>query len=92
MIRREQVRERLRLNAALAERVLASFIEDAVETTGAEGVVVGLSGGVDSALSTALAARALGPERVLALLLPYRSSAPESPGLRSGCQRRASLR
>lgn len=78
MIRREEVRARLRLNADLAERVLTSFIRDAVETTGTKGVVVGLSGGVDSALSTALAARALGPERVLALLLPYRTSAAES--------------
>ncbi len=78
MIRKEDVRDRLRLNAELAERVLSSFIKDAVQTTGTEGVVVGLSGGVDSALATALAARALGPDRVLALLLPYRTSAAES--------------
>jgi len=78
MIRKEEVAARLQLDCELATRVLTSFIKDAVDTTGADGVVVGLSGGVDSALSTALAARALGPERVLALLLPYRSSAPES--------------
>jgi NAD+ synthase len=78
VIRREQVRERLRLNAALAEAVLTSFIRDAVETSGTQGVVVGLSGGVDSSLSAALAARALGPERVHGFLLPYRTSSPES--------------
>jgi NAD+ synthase len=78
VIRREQVRERLRLNAALAEAVLTSFIRDAVETSGTAGVVVGLSGGVDSSLSAALAARALGPERVHGFLLPYRASSPES--------------
>ncbi len=78
MIRKEDVAARLRLNPELATRVLASFIADAVKTTGADGVVVGLSGGVDSALSAALAARALGPERVLALLLPYKTSSPEA--------------
>ena len=78
MIRREQVRGRLELNAPLAEAVLTSFIRDAVETSGTQGVVVGLSGGVDSSLSAALAARALGPERVHGFLLPYRTSSPES--------------
>lgn len=78
MIRSDQVQERLSLNAALAETVLTSFIRDAVETSGTQGVVVGLSGGVDSSLSAALAARALGPKRVHAFLLPYRTSAAES--------------
>jgi NAD+ synthase len=78
VIRREQVRERLRLNAPLAEAVLTSFIRDAVETSGTAGVVLGLSGGVDSSLSAALAARALGPERVHGFLLPYRTSSAES--------------
>jgi NAD+ synthase len=78
MIRREQVAGRLALNAPLAVAVLTDFIRDAVATTGSGGVVVGLSGGVDSALAAALAARALGPERVHALLLPYRTSNPES--------------
>ena len=70
----------LALDSALATRVLCDFIADAVETTGMHGVVVGLSGGIDSALSTALAARALGPDRVTAITMPYRSSSPESAG------------
>ena len=78
MIRREQVRERLRLNAPLAAAVLTSFIRDAVATSGTQGVVVGLSGGVDSSLSAALAVRALGAERVHGFLLPYRTSSAES--------------
>ena len=78
MIRREQVRGRLELNAPLATAVLVSFIRDAVDTSGTQSVVVGLSGGVDSALSAALAARALGSERVHGFLLPYRTSHPES--------------
>ncbi len=78
MIRREQVGGRLALNAPLAIAVLSSFIRDAVETSGTQGVVVGLSGGIDSALSAALAVRALGAERVHAFVLPYRTSRPES--------------
>jgi NAD+ synthase len=78
VIRREQVRSRLALHEPLAIAVLTSFIRDAVETSGTQGVVVGLSGGVDSALAAALAARALGPERVHGFLLPYRTSARES--------------
>ena len=58
------IRDRLWLNAELAEKVLTGFIRDAVETTRSKGVVVGLSGGVDSALAAALAARALGASRV----------------------------
>ncbi len=78
MIRREQVPQRLVLNAPLAVAVLTSFIRDAVEVSGTSGVVVGLSGGVDSSLSAALAAQALGPERVHGFLLPYRTSNPAS--------------
>ena len=78
MIRREQVPQRLVLNAPLAIAVLTSFIRDAVEISGTSGVVVGLSGGVDSSLSAALAAQALGPERVHGFLLPYRTSNPAS--------------
>ena len=78
MIRREQVGARLSLNAPLAVAVLASFIRDAVENSGTQGVVVGLSGGIDSALSAALAVQALGVGRVHAFVLPYRTSQPES--------------
>ena len=45
------------------------------------GLVVALSGGIDSSVTTALAARALGPERVLGLLMPERHSAEETLGL-----------
>jgi len=78
MSAKDRVREKLHLNADLAVQALASFIKDAVETTHSEGVVVGLSGGVDSALSAALAVRALGPERVHAFMLPHRTSSPDS--------------
>lgn len=78
MIPSDDVRARLVLHPELAAAALEHFVRDSVENAGARGVVVGLSGGVDSALSAALAARALGPERVHAFFLPYRESDPGS--------------
>lgn len=78
MSARDRVKEKLQLNPELATQALVAFIKDAVETTGTEGVVLGLSGGVDSALSAALAVPALGSDRVHAFLLPYRTSSPDS--------------
>lgn len=68
----------LSLHADLAVGVLTRFIADAVATTGADGVTVGLSGGVDSALAVALAARALEPERVHTFYLPYSTSSDDA--------------
>jgi NAD+ synthase len=78
MIRREEVAARLRLDPELATAALVSFVRDAVANAGAAGVVVGLSGGVDSALAAAVATRALGPAHVHAFFLPYRTSDPRS--------------
>ncbi len=66
------------LNAPLAAEALSFFISRSVERGGFSGVVLGLSGGVDSALVAALAVRALGPQRVTGLILPYRTSSPSS--------------
>lgn len=68
-------------NAPLAARVLVAFLRAEAGKFGFRRVVVGLSGGVDSAVVNALAARALGAEHVCALALPYRTSSPESLGL-----------
>lgn len=68
----------LTLDYAVTAQVLTAFIEDEVRKSGFDRVVVGLSGGVDSATSAALAAKALGPQSVWGLLLPYRESSPES--------------
>lgn len=78
MIRKDEVAGRLKLNEALAVAALADFLRDGVENAGASGLVLGLSGGVDSALAAALAARAIGAERVHAFYLPYRASDPRS--------------
>lgn len=61
---------------ATTTSILARFIEEYVGATGATGVVLGLSGGVDSTVVAALAARAVGPENVLGLLLPHETSDP----------------
>lgn len=59
---------------------IVTWLCEYVEATGAAGFVLGLSGGVDSATSAALAARAVGPERVLAALMPCHSQ-PEDARL-----------
>ncbi len=57
---------------SLPERI-AAWLRDYASAAGAEGFVLGLSGGVDSATAAALAVRAVGPQRVLGLLLPCHS-------------------
>jgi NAD+ synthase len=68
----------LRLDGDTLRRILTGFIDNEVRKAGFERLVVGLSGGVDSALSAFLAAEALGPQNVWAILMPYRTSSPES--------------
>lgn len=68
----------LAINPALARTILTGFIRTELRRVGFERAVVGLSGGLDSAVSCALAAEALGAQNVLALRLPYRTSAPDS--------------
>ncbi|MBP9143822.1 MAG: NAD+ synthase [Thermoanaerobaculia bacterium] len=78
MIRKDEVAGRIKLNESLAIAALADFLRDGVENAGSDGLVLGLSGGVDSALAAALAARAIGTDRVHAYYLPYRTSDPQS--------------
>jgi len=63
--------------AAETERIV-SFIRDQARLMRRKGIVIGLSGGVDSALSASLSVLAVGKERVLALLLPDKESSPQS--------------
>lgn len=68
----------LHLNYELVESILIAFIRNEIRKFGFTSVVLGLSGGIDSAVVCELAARALGPDHVLGLMMPYRSSSDES--------------
>jgi NAD+ synthase len=72
------IASQLLLNTDVTRRVLVAFLQHELERAGFKKAVLNLSGGVDSSLSCFLAAEALGGENVLALLLPYRTSAPDS--------------
>jgi len=60
----------LEIAASKEARKIVTFIRDEVNSASANGVVIGLSGGIDSAVVGALCVRALGKERVFALALP----------------------
>ena len=68
----------LEIDPSATTDILTGFIRSELERTGLSRLVVGLSGGLDSAVSAYLAAAALGPERIHAVLMPYRSSSRES--------------
>jgi NAD+ synthase len=71
--------EVLRLDAAAeTERIVQAIRDQVLHGLRRRGVVLGLSGGIDSSVSVALAARAVGPERVLGLLMPEADSSGES--------------
>jgi NAD+ synthase len=66
------------IDAAQAVGVIGAFIGRQLAQTGFSRLVVGLSGGVDSATVAFLAARVVGPDNLLAVRMPYRTSTPES--------------
>lgn len=66
------------IDPAQAIGVIVGFIRSQMAQTGFARLVVGLSGGVDSATVAFLAARAIGPDDLLAVRMPYRTSSDES--------------
>ncbi len=68
----------LTINTDLAREILTGFIKSEVTRIGMTRAIVGLSGGLDSALSCALAVEALGAENVLAVRMPYKASSKDS--------------
>ena len=68
----------LRVNAEQVTEEIGAFVEATIGRMRKRGVVLGLSGGVDSTVCAALCARALGPDRVLGLLMPERESSDET--------------
>ena len=70
--------KKLHIDTKVAELVLTKFLENEIGKAGFQKAVLGLSGGIDSALSCYLVAKALGAENVLALCLPHQASSAES--------------
>ncbi len=66
------------MDCRLVEKTLLRFISDSCAKHGFNRGLVGVSGGLDSAVVLALVCRALGPQNTFALFMPYRLSAPES--------------
>ncbi len=82
----------LAIDTDVARRVVKEFIRSQLRQAGFERAVLGLSGGIDSALVAYLVAEAIGPEHLLCVLMPFRTSSPASRDdaeevvLRLGCQ------
>src|SRR5436190_387699 len=68
----------LAIDTDIARRVIGEFIRGQLRQAGFDRVVLGLSGGIDSALVAYLCAEAIGAERLLCVLMPYRSSSGAS--------------
>ena len=70
----------LEINSDIVRKMIVEFIRAEVTRVGYSRAVVGLSGGIDSSLVAFLAVEALGRENVLGVMMPYRTSNPESRG------------
>ncbi len=68
----------LEIDTDIARRVIAEFIRGQLRQAGFERAVLGLSGGIDSALVAFLVAEAIGADKLLSVMLPYRTSSPAS--------------
>jgi NAD+ synthase len=70
----------LAIDTDVARRVIGEFIRGQLRQAGFERAVLGLSGGIDSGLVAYLVSEAIGPEKLLCMLMPYRTSSPASRG------------
>lgn len=68
----------LKIDPEKTKNIIVEFISDEVKKAGLKGGVIGLSGGLDSAVVLYLTVEALGEKNVLALILPYKESSPEN--------------
>ena len=70
----------LAIDTGVARQVIGAFIRGQLRQAGFEKAVLGLSGGIDSALVAYLVAEAIGSDRLLCVMMPYRTSSPASQG------------
>ncbi|MDQ3082276.1 MAG: NAD(+) synthase, partial [Gemmatimonadota bacterium] len=68
----------IEIDPELTANWLTAFLKEELRLRGFSRGVIGISGGVDSAVTAFLAARALGPENVTGIRMPYRTSSPDS--------------
>ncbi len=73
----EKLKTEMKIKPEKAALSLENFIREYTEKLEREGVILGLSGGIDSAVIAALCVRALGPEKTLALIMPEKDSKKE---------------
>ena len=72
--------EELAIDTDVARKAIAAFIRGQLKQAGFERAVLGLSGGIDSALVAYLVTEAIGAERLLCVMMPYSASSPASRG------------
>lgn len=68
----------MNLNNRYVEKILTEFLKNEMHRIGIKKAVIGLSGGIDSAVTTFLAARSLGNQNVTCLIMPYETSSEDS--------------
>jgi NAD+ synthase len=78
MASQNTILQRMDIHPDLARKILTGFIRDEITKSGMSKAIIGLSGGIDSALSAYLSAEALGAENVMVVRMPYETSSPES--------------
>lgn len=61
----------MKINAAFVEKILTKFIKEELAKFGYSKGILGLSGGLDSSVCACLASKALGPDNVISLIMPY---------------------
>lgn len=68
----------MKLNNGHTEKILTGFLKNEIQRTGIRKAVIGLSGGIDSAVSAVLTVKALGSKNLTCLLMPYKTSSKDS--------------
>jgi len=81
----------LQINTDLAHKMIVDFIRREISRVGFTRGVIGLSGGIDSSLVAFLAVEALGAPNVLGMIMPYRTSNPESRADAEGVVKRLDM-